>query len=286
MASGIFLILDDIAMLADDVAVATKIATKKTAAILGDDLAVNAEKATGFEQHRELAVIWAITKGSLKNKIIILPFAFILSSFAPWLIVYILIIGGLYLLYEGTEKIEEFLFHKNHQEKNIELLESTENNILDIEKKKIKSAVFTDFILSIEIIVIALGTVITQHLMVQIASTTFVAFVATFGVYGFVAMIVRMDNVGFWLIDKKYFKSGNFLISAMPRLIQLLSIVGTIAMLLVGGGILSHNIEIFHHYFIDTIPTIINEFLVGLVVGLVILTVTNLSIKIKKNISS
>jgi len=285
MASGIFLILDDIAMLADDIAVATKIATKKTAAILGDDLAVNAEKATGFEQNRELVVIWAITKGSLKNKMIILPFAFILSSFAPWLIVYILIVGGLYLLYEGTEKIKEFLFHENHQEKNIELLKSTEKNILEIEKNKIKSAVFTDFILSIEIIVIALGTVITQPLMVQIATTTFVAVVATFGVYGFVAMIVRMDNVGFWLIDKKYFKSGNFLIGAMPRLIQLLSIVGTIAMLLVGGGILSHNIDIFHHYFIDFIPSIINELLVGLVVGFVVLIATNLSNKIRKNIN-
>ena len=283
MASGIFLILDDIAMLADDVAVSTKIATKKTAAILGDDLAVNAEKATGFEQHRELAVIWAITKGSLKNKIIILPFAFILSSIAPSLIIYILIIGGLYLLYEGTEKIEEFLFHKNHQEKNIELLESTDKNILDIEKKKIKSAVFTDFILSIEIIVIALGTVITQPLMVQIAATSFVAFVATFGVYGFVAIIVRMDNVGFWLIDKRYFRSGNFLISAMPRLIGVLSIVGTIAMLLVGGGILSHNVDIFHHFFIDNIPNIVNEFLVGLVVGFIVLAGIKLLIKIRKS---
>ena len=281
MASGIFLILDDIAMLADDVAVASKIATKKTAAILGDDLAVNAEKATGFEQHRELAVIWAITKGSIKNKIIILPFAFILSSIAPWLIVYILIVGGLYLLYEGTEKIEEFLFHKNHQEKNIELLESTEENILEIEKKKIKSAVFTDFILSIEIIVIALGTVITQPLMVQIASTTFVAFVATFGVYGLVAMIVRMDNVGFWLIDKKHIKSGNFLISAMPRVIQFLSIVGTIAMLLVGGGILSHNIDILHHFFLEDIPALVNEFLVGFVVGFVILGIAKIFNKIK-----
>jgi len=283
MASGIFLILDDIAMLADDVAVSTKIATKKTAAILGDDLAVNAEKATGFEQHRELAVIWAITKGSLKNKIIILPFAFILSSIAPSLIIYILIIGGLYLLYEGTEKIEEFIFHKNHKEKDIELLESTGKNILEIEKKKIKSAVFTDFILSIEIIVIALGTVITQPLMVQIAATSFVAFVATFGVYGFVAIIVRMDNVGFWLIDKRYFRSGNFLISAMPRLIGVLSIVGTIAMLLVGGGILSHNIDIFHHFFIDNIPSIVNEFLVGLVVGFMVLTVTKLLIRIRKS---
>ncbi len=278
MASGIFMLLDDIAMLADDVAVASKMATQKTAAILGDDLAVNAQKATGFDQSRELSIIWAITKGSLKNKAIILPLAFILSAIAPTLITYILMLGALYLLYEGTEKIEEYLFHKHHQEKNEELLHSTTETILDIEKEKIKSAVFTDFILSIEIVVIALASVAHQPFAVQVASTVFVAILATFGVYGLVAMIVRMDNVGFWLLEKKHEKSGNFLISAMPKLIKTLGFIGTFAMILVGGGILAHNVEFFHHYFIEGVPSLINELLVGLVIGAVVL----LSVKLFK----
>lgn len=285
MASGIFLLLDDIAMLADDVAVASKIATQKTAAVLGDDLAVNAEKATGFDQSRELAIIWAITKGSLKNKAIILPVAFLLSSFAPSIIIYILIFGGLFLLYEGSEKIEEYLFHRRHHRNDVEILNSTTDTILEIEQKKIKSAILTDFILSIEIIVIALGTVISEPLLVQIASTVFVAVVATFGVYGLVAVIVRMDNVGFWLIEKEHMKSGNFLINAMPKLIKLLAVVGTIAMILVGGGILAHNVEFFHHYFIDALPTLVNDLIIGLVMGAVVLVVIKSFKGLKKLVS-
>lgn len=276
MASGIFLLLDDIAMLADDVAVASKVATQKTAAILGDDLAVNAQKATGFDQSRELAIIWAITKGSLRNKAIILPIAFILTAVAPSLIIYILMLGALYLLYEGTEKIEEYLFHKKHEEKNEELLHSTKETILEIEKQKIKSAVFTDFILSIEIVVIALSAVAAKPFMVQVTSTVIVALIATFGVYGLVAMIVRMDNVGFWLIEKNHIKSGNALISAMPKLIKTLTVVGTIAMILVGGGILAHHVEFFHHYFIEGVPAIINDLVIGLVIGAVVLLVVKI----------
>lgn len=276
MASGIFALLDDIAMLADDVGVASKIATQKTAAVLGDDLAVNAQKATGFDQSRELAVIWAITKGSLKNKAIILPIAFILSSFAPSLIIYILMLGGLYLLYEGVEKIDEYLFHRNHHEKDEALLHSTKENILDLEQEKIKSAVLTDFILSIEIVVIALGTVIHEPFAVQVVSTVFVAILATFGVYGFVALIVRMDNVGFWLVEKNYQRSGAVLISAMPKLIRILGVVGTFAMILVGGGILAHHIEVLHHFFIAGVPSIINDLVVGLVIGAVALLIVKL----------
>ncbi len=273
MASGIFLLLDDIAMLADDVAVASKVATQKTAAILGDDLAVNAQKATGFEQSRELAVIWAITKGSLKNKVIILPVAFVLSAVAPALITVILVLGALFLLYEGVEKIEEWLFHKEHHEDKEELLHSTPETILEIEKEKIKSAVLTDFILSIEIVVIALAAVAEKSFGVQVASTVIVALVATFGVYGFVAMIVRMDNVGFWLIDKEHEKSGQFLINAMPKLIKTLAFVGTFAMILVGGGILAHKVEFLHHYFLEGVPAIVNELLLGVVIGAVVLAV-------------
>lgn len=271
MASGIFALLDDIALLADDVAVASKIATQKTAGILGDDLAVSSEKATGFAQNRELKVIWAITKGSLKNKIIILPFAFLLSFFAPFIIPYILIIGGLYLLYEGIEKIEEYFYKKHITKKDKEILKSSGENILEIEKEKIKAAILTDFILSIEIIFIALGTVINEPIKIQIAATSFVAFIATFFVYGLVAIIVRIDNIGFWLIDKKHIKSGNFLVSLMPKIIKALSFIGTIAMILVGGGILSHNVKMVHHYFLNFLPTMLNEFLVGIVFGIIVL---------------
>lgn len=276
MASGFFLLLDDIAMLADDVAVASKVATQKTAAILGDDLAVNAQKATGFDQSRELAVIWAITKGSLKNKVIILPVAFLLTAIAPTLITIILVFGALFLLYEGVEKIEEYLFHKEHEEKNEELLNSTPETILEIEKQKIKSAIVTDFILSIEIVVIALAAVATKPFMVQVSSTIIVALIATFGVYGLVAMIVRMDNVGFWLIEKEHQKSGIFLINAMPKLIKTLGFVGTFAMILVGGGILTHKVEFFHNYFIDALPAIVNDMLIGLVIGVVVLFVVKI----------
>lgn len=282
MASGIFALFDDIAMLADDVALSVKIATKKTAGILGDDLAVNAQKATGFEQKRELKVIWEITKGSFVNKAIILPLAFLLNYFASWAISLALICGAFYLLFEGAEKIYEAIFHhkdKNHEEK---LKQSTTQNILEIEKKKIKSAVLTDFILSIEIVIIALSTVLNEALYIQITTTILVAFLATIGVYGLVAFIVRLDNIGFWFIDKGYKKFGENLVKFMPKLINALSIIGTIAMLLVGGGILAHNIDFLHHYFIPFIPMILNEFILGLLFGIIILSIVKLAKKLLK----
>lgn len=286
MASGIFALLDDIALLADDVAAASKIAAKKTAGILGDDLAVNSEKATGFDQSRELKVIWAITIGSFKNKLIILPLAFLLSSFIPWIIPYILILGAFYLLYEGAEKIEESLHVKHNKQEEKELLQASSENILDVEKSKIKSAILTDFILSIEIIIIALGTVLNEPLSIQILATTIVALIATVGVYGLVALIVRIDNVGFWLIDRRHVQSGNFLVALMPKIIKFLSVVGTIAMILVGGGILSHNIAIIHHYFLEVLPLILNEFIVGLLGGFLILAIIKIYEKTKKYIKS
>ena len=285
MASGIFALLDDLAILADDIALSTKIATHKTAGILGDDLAVNAEKATGFKQDRELKVIWEITKGSLKNKAIILPISFILSAIAPWTIPIILVFGGLYLLYEGAEKIEEYFHKKSHTKDEEVLKNSTNEDVLSVEKQKIKAAVITDFILSIEIVILALGTVLDQPLTTQIISTTIVALLATFGVYGIVALIVRIDNLGFYLIKKEKVSLGNFFIALMPKLIKILSIVGTIAMILVGGGILSHNIEYVHHLFISAIPVILNEFIIGLVVGFIVLFVINIAKSFKKKIA-
>ena len=271
MASGIFLLLDDIAILADDIAIATKIATKKTVGILGDDIAVSAQKATGFDQKRELIIIWSIIKGSLKNKLIILPLAFLLSIFASFLIPYILICGAFYLLYEGVEKIEEYVHHKFSKERHDDdkpILNTTKEDVLEVEKEKIKSAILTDFILSIEIIIIALSSVMDKSLTMQIFAVSLVALFATFGVYGLVAAIVRIDNVGFWLISKEYIKSGDFLISLMPKIIKVLTIVGTIAMVLVGGEILIHNIEFLHHIFN---ANILNSLLVGFMGGVVAL---------------
>lgn len=274
MASGFFAVLDDIAALMDDIAVTSKLATQKTAGILGDDLAVNAEKATGFLASREIPVLWAITKGSFINKLIILPAVFLLNYFFPVVITIILVLGGVYLAYEGAEKIVEFLFHrakKGHEVVQESVLpESDENS----EKSKISSAIKTDFILSLEIVIIALATVIEHEhpLITQILSVTFVAIIATVGVYGIVALIVRMDDAGFFLIKKsgdKGFLSavGQFLVKALPIIIKILSVVGTIALILVSGGIFVHNIDFFHHLF-PTVPSMLKEFGFGLVIGL------------------
>jgi predicted DNA repair protein MutK len=280
MASGFFALLDDIALLADDVAVTTKVASQKTASILADDLAVNAQKATGFSQDRELKVLWAITKGSFINKVIILPLAFLLSIFVPVLIPIILVIGGLYLLYEGAEKIHEVLFHHSDSAHEEELKASTKDNVLDIEKKKIKAAVVTDFILSIEIIILALNTVLEQPLMIQIVTTTIVAILATVFVYGLVGLIIRLDNIGFWLIARGKNGLGQFLIELMPKIIKVLSFVGTVAMILVGGGILTHNIDAMHHLLITGVG-LVDDFLLGLLVGMVVLGLVSVAKKIR-----
>ena len=278
MASGFFALLDDIASLMDDVATMAKVSTKKTAGILGDDLAVNAEKASGFVASREIPVLWAITKGSFLNKVIILPIAFLLSAFLPWIVPIILVLGGLYLAYEGAEKIYEYFVPHNHVQVSITEVELTKSEILDIEKSKIKSAIITDFILSVEIVIIALGTVIGQPLLTQILVVSFVALIATVGVYGIVALIVRMDDFGYRLIklnpeDKSvsdFF--GKLLVNALPLVIKSLSVIGTIALLLVAGGIFIHNIEQLHH-FLEVLPSIIRDFVVGLLVGVVVLLI-------------
>lgn len=275
MASGIFAILDDIAALMDDVAVTAKIAAKKTAGILGDDLAVNAEKATGFVSSRELPVLWAITKGSLINKIIIVPIALLLNVFFPIAIKVILVLGGFYLAYEGVEKIIEYLFHRsktNHEE--IVKVKQQDN---DAEKSKIKSAVTTDFILSVEIVIIALETVLKEGIKVQIFTVSIIALLATIGVYGIVAIIVRMDDVGYKLIKssngKGFFANlGIFLVKSLPVIIRVLSVVGTVALILVSGGIFVHNIEFLHRLFPE-LASIIKELTMGLLAGLIAVTI-------------
>lgn len=275
MATGFFAILDDIAALMDDVAVTTKVATGKTAGILGDDLAVNAEKATGFVSSRELPVLWAITKGSFVNKLIILPIALLLNAFFPVAIKVILILGGLYLAYEGVEKIIEYFFH--HEKKGHEVIAESTQNDGDAEKAKIKSAITTDFILSIEIVIIALGSVLTETLIIQIVTVSVVAILATVGVYGIVALIVRMDDVGNKLIKHANNKGilaslGLMLVKALPIIIRVLAVVGTIALILVSGGIFVHNIEFVHHLF-PSWPTIVKEFGFGLTAGLAMVAI-------------
>jgi len=282
MASGFFAILDDIAALMDDVAVTSKIATRKTAGILGDDLAVNAEKATGFLSSRELPVLWAITKGSMINKIIIVPIALLLNVFFPIAIKYVLILGGFYLAYEGVEKIVEYFFHKPKTGE--EVIEERENDNIDAEKTKIKSAITTDFILSVEIVIIALGTVLEKSLTLQILTVSVVAVLATVGVYGIVALIVRMDDAGYNLVKRSQNKGflaavGNLLIKLLPIVIKFLAVVGTIALILVSGGIFVHNIDYLHHIFPGW-PSILKEFVFGTVAGLLAVVVATVGKKL------
>ncbi len=274
MAAGLLALLDDISVLMDDVATMSKVATQKTAGILGDDLAVNAEKASGFASSRELPVLWQITKGSFINKAIILPLAFLLSAFAPWIIIPILMIGGIYLAYEGMEKIYEYFFHR-HEKKHIESLEQkSKEEVLAEEKSKIKSAIITDFILSIEIIILALSTVKTEPMAVQIGAVTFVALIATVGVYGIVALLVRMDDFGYKLIAMNggESKTGTFFVLALPKVIKGLTVIGTIAMLLVAGGIFIHNSH-FVHELVHEIPFVFGDLLIGAVIGAVAVAV-------------
>ncbi|SFN43357.1 DUF808 domain-containing protein [Salegentibacter flavus] len=290
MASGIFALLDDIATLMDDVAMMSKVAGKKTAGLLGDDLAVNAEKASGFVSSRELPVLWAITKGSFLNKLIILPLAFLLSAFFPVAITVILVMGGLYLAYEGAEKIFEYFFPHSTKAEKPKLEKLTEEEVLSREKEKIKSAILTDFILSVEIVIIALTSVEGQDLLMKILVVTIIALIATVGVYGIVALIVRMDDYGLKLIELNRENSfsdkiGHFLVNALPKVIKSLTVIGTIALLLVSGGIFVHNIEFLHGLF-ESLPGILVEFVTGLVVGIIVLLIIKGSSKVWKSLKS
>lgn len=282
MASGIFAIFDDIAALMDDVAVASKLATKKTAGILGDDLAVNAEKATGFLASREIPVLWAITKGSFLNKLIIVPTALLLNIYFPMAIKVILILGGAFLAFEGAEKIVAYFFHRKKQGKEV-IIEAEVGGEFE-EKSKIKSAITTDFILSVEIVIIALGAVLDKPMITQILTVSVVALIATVGVYGIVALIVRMDDAGYKLMKNASpssfrCKFGSFLVAALPWIIKGLAVIGTLALLLVSGGIFVHNIDFFHHL-LPGLPSIVKEFAIGLIIGAAVVGIVNLFKKV------
>ncbi|WP_392386068.1 DUF808 domain-containing protein [Marinomonas primoryensis] len=251
--TGLLALLDDITTLLDDVAIFSKVAVKKTAGVLGDDLALNAEQVSGVKADRELPVVWAVAKGSFLNKLILVPLALAISAFVPWLIQPLLMAGGLYLCFEGAEKIlHSFKNNKDEKDtlrKNVQQAKS-DAELLTLEKDKVRGAIRTDFVLSAEIIVIALGTVADQDLITQALVVSLIAFVVTVGVYLLVGLIVRLDDIGLHLhqSSKKIIQQLGFVIlKGAPMLIRLLTIVGTIAMFLVGGGIFVHGLPVLHH---------------------------------------
>ncbi|OCH36395.1 DUF808 domain-containing protein [Aliivibrio fischeri] len=292
-------LLDDIASVLDDVALMSKVAAKKTAGVLGDDLALNAQQVSGVRAEREIPVVWGVAKGSFRNKCILVPAALLISSIAPWLITPLLLIGGLFLCFEGVEKVhEKFFEHHDAQKEHKKEKETNPEDIADYEQKKIKGAVRTDFILSAEIIVIALGTVQGHPFLTQVLVMSLIAVLMTIGVYGLVAGIVKMDDLGFYLQRKSEGKGvigsiGNGLVAMAPKLMKLLTVVGTIAMFLVGGGIVVHSLPFVHHalesvtnllpsipYVSATYPTIGNGF-IGLFSGFILLFIMAMYQKVK-----
>ncbi|MEO8270604.1 MAG: DUF808 domain-containing protein [Aureliella sp.] len=259
MASGLLMLLDDIATILDDIALLTKVAAKKTAGVLGDDLALNAQQVSGVQANRELPVVWAVAKGSLLNKCILVPVALLLSWLAPWAITPLLILGGLYLCFEGCEKIvHKFLqpadAHAHDQELQSAVADS-KIDLVSVEREKIRGAIRTDFVLSAEIVVITLGTVAKATLTTQLIVLCAISLLMTVGVYGLVACIVKLDDIGVRLLGPNPPESpqtvrqrvGWVLVGGTPYLMKFLSIAGTIAMFLVGGGILSHGVPAIHH---------------------------------------
>jgi len=251
--SSLLALIDDIASILDDVALMSKVAAKKTAGVLGDDLALNAQQVAGVRAERELPVVWAVGVGSLKNKAILVPAALAISAFAPWAITPLLMVGGVYLCFEGCEKIFHSLVHSQQDEQHEAELAAAVNDpgadLAALEKDKIKGAVRTDFILSAEIIVIALGSVATAPFVQQVTVVTGIAVLMTVGVYGIVAAIVKLDDAGLYLSQRggaAVRAIGRVLLNAAPRLMKLLSVVGTVAMFMVGGGILGHGLPHVH----------------------------------------
>jgi len=250
MASSLLALLDDIASILDDVAVLSKVAAKKTAGVLGDDLALNAQQVSGVSSDRELPVVWAVAKGSALNKLMLVPAALAISTFAPWLVTPLLMVGGAFLCYEGFEKLAHRFVHskEDDQAHRAALTQAVVNPAVDLvalERDKIKGAIRTDFILSAEIIAITLGTVANSPFGTQLAVLSAIAAVMTVGVYGLVAGIVKLDDLGLWLSQRPGAAEqsvGRGILKAAPWLMKALSVAGTAAMFLVGGGILTHGV--------------------------------------------
>ncbi len=308
--SSLLTLIDDIATLLDDVALLTKVAAKKTAGVLGDDLALNAEQVSGVKPDRELPVVWAVAKGSAKNKLILVPAALAISAFIPWLITPLLMVGGAFLCYEGFEKVmHKFAHHEAedeaHHKEIVAAISDPNIDMVAFEEEKIKGAIRTDFILSAEIIVIALGTVKEASFNLQVATVIAIAILMTIGVYGLVAGIVKLDDGGLILSQSKAqnawggFKRalGRGILAFAPKLMKTLSVVGTIAMFTVGGGILVHGIhalaDLVHHAaemvktvpvaggFLSVITPSLLNIVAGLIAGAIVLFVVNLLMKLK-----
>ena len=252
--ASLLTLLDDIASILDDVSLMTKVAAKKTAGVLGDDLALNAEQVSGVRAERELPVVWAVAKGSFVNKAILVPAALAISAFAPWAVTPLLMLGGAYLCYEGFEKLAHKFLHgaqedEAHHAQHLKAVADPAADLVALEKDKIKGAVRTDFILSAEIITIALGTVAEAPFTQQVIVVAGIALVMTVGVYGLVAGIVKLDDLGLYLSRRGgALKSpGELILKAAPYLMKSLSVIGTAAMFLVGGGILTHGLPPVHH---------------------------------------
>ncbi len=289
MASSLLALLDDIATILDDVAVLSKVAAKKTAGVLGDDLALNAQQVAGVSADRELPVVWAVARGSFINKLILVPAALAISAFAPVLVAPLLMIGGAFLCYEGVEKLAHKFLHRAEDDEahRAELARAVTDPAVDLvalERDKIKGAVRTDFILSAEIIAITLGTVADKPFGTQIAVLSTIALVMTIGVYGLVAGIVKLDDAGLWLSRRPGATAqavGRAILRAAPWLMKALSVAGTAAMFLVGGGILVHGVPALHHaitHALAGLPSLagglaanLANALVGLVAGAVVL---------------
>jgi predicted DNA repair protein MutK len=261
--SSLLTLIDDIATLLDDVAVLTKVATKKTAGVLGDDLALNAEQVTGVRAERELPVVWAVAKGSMLNKAILVPAALAISAFLPWAITPLLMLGGAFLCFEGVEKLVHKWLHKDEakaeHKAHVQAVANPEVDLVAFERDKIKGAIRTDFVLSAEIIVISLGTVAAASFSRQLGTLVGISLVMTIGVYGLVAGIVKLDDIGLYLSQRASAAKqaiGRAILVAAPWLMKFLSVAGTAAMFLVGGGILVHGIGPIHHWVQGTLPTL------------------------------
>ncbi|PTQ89854.1 DUF808 domain-containing protein [Agitococcus lubricus] len=298
MASSLLALIDDIATILDDVAVMTKVAAKKTAGVLGDDLALNAQQVTGVQADRELPVVWAVAKGSLINKAILVPAALLISAFAPWAVVPLLMIGGAFLCFEGFEKLAHKLLHKHeederHHQALVHAINDPQTDMVSFEQEKIKGAVRTDFILSAEIIAITLGTVAAAPFMQQVTVLTSIALIMTIGVYGLVAGIVKLDDAGLYLSQQASHtrqQFGRLLLTTAPYLMKALSVLGTAAMFMVGGGILTHGFSPAHEAIEHLahsvshlpagallsvlIPTLLDA-IVGIIAGAVVLASVN-----------
>ena len=303
MAAGsLLMLLDDISLIMDDVATMTKVAAKKTVGVLGDDLALNAEQVSGVKPSRELPVVWAVAKGSFINKLILVPAALVISFFVPWLITPLLMVGGLFLSFEGAEKVvhkfwPRLLPDDEEQQARVAANADESVDLVAMEKEKVKGAIRTDFILSAEIVVISLGTMTAANLVDKSLALSIIAIAVTIGIYGLVGFIVKIDDIGLHMMRKPGASSttqkiGQFLLSAAPKLMKVLTIVGTLAMFLVGGGIIVHGVNSLEHA-VEDLADLTGVFeglsanllngVIGFAIGLAVLFIVTMIKKMRSN---